>query len=316
MMTSSELSTTTSTLVAKPPFDFTKTLGFLYGFGPTTGEQEIGFDAVTKAITLHRRAVAFEVRSAGTVEQPRLAYTLLSEQPLSEEEQASVADRIRFFLSLDDDLQPFYAIAQADAPFAPVVERLYGLHQPKFLTPFEIACWAVLGQRIPWRMAHRIKMAMVEHWGTSITLPGGTYAAFPEVEQIAEVSNDELLAVVHNARKVEYLRAVIEFFQCVEEQFLREGDYDEVAARIRGIRGIGEWSSHFILVRGLGRMERLSATDRELLKAASLIYNNNQPLTPAELQRILDRYGDTQGQWAFYIRNASPERAAAMEMML
>ncbi len=315
MMTTSQLHTVTGTLTARSPFDYTKTLGFLHGFGPTAGEQEIGFDAVTKAITLHGRAVAFEVRSAGTVEQPRLAYTLWSEQPLSGEEHASVADRVRFFLSLDDDLQTFYAIAQADPPFAPVVERLYGLHQPKFLTPFEIACWAVLGQRIPWRMAQRVKMALVARWGTSITLPGGTYAAFPEVEQLAEVSNDELLTVVRNGRKVEYLRAVIEFFIQADEQFLRDGDYNEVAARIRGIRGIGEWSAHFILARGLGRMEQLSATDKELLKAASMVYNNGQPLAPGEMQRILDRYGETQGQWGFYIRNASPERAAAMEMI-
>lgn len=315
-MTANQLSTYSGTLTALAPFDFAKTLGFLHGFGPTAGEQEIGFDAVTKAITLHGRAVAFEVRSAGTIEQPQLTYMLYSEQALSEEEQASVADRIAFFLSLDDDLQPFYAIAKSDLSFAPVVERLYGLHQPKFLTPFEIACWAVLGQRIPWRMAHRIKMAIVERWGTSITLPDGTYSAFPEVEKLAGISNDELLAVVRTARKVEYLRAVIEFFQGADEQFLRYGDFEEVAARIRAIRGIGEWSAHFILVRGLGRMEHCSSTDKELLKAASMVYNNNQPLSPGELQRILDRYGETQGQWAFYIRNASPERTAAMEMIL
>jgi 3-methyladenine DNA glycosylase/8-oxoguanine DNA glycosylase len=93
------------------------------------------------------------------------------------------------------------------------------------------------------------------------------------------------------------------------------GEYDEVAARIRAIRGIGEWSSYFILLRGLGRMERVSAFDRELGKAASSIYNNGQPLTTAEMQNLLDRYGTTQGYWAFYMRNATPERAAAMEMI-
>jgi DNA-3-methyladenine glycosylase II len=121
--------------------------------------------------------------------------------------------------------------------------------------------------------------------------------------------------VVRNERKVEYLRAVIQFFMKVDEHFLRSGDYDEVAARIRAIRGIGEWSSHFILVRGLGRMERVSAIDKELLEAASQIYNDGQPLSSGEMQRLLDHYGTSQGHWAFYMRNASPERAMAMEMM-
>ena len=56
-----------------------------------------------------------------------------------------IANRLRFFLSLNDDLQPFYRIGLADPPFASVIECLYGLHQPKFLTPFELACWAILG---------------------------------------------------------------------------------------------------------------------------------------------------------------------------
>jgi 3-methyladenine DNA glycosylase/8-oxoguanine DNA glycosylase len=73
--------------------------------------------------------------------------------------------------------------------------------------------------------------------------------------------------------------------------------------------------SYFILLRGLGRMERVSAIDKEMGKAASHIYNNDQPLTTVEMQRLLDRYGAEQGYWAFYIRNATPERAAAMEMI-
>jgi DNA-3-methyladenine glycosylase II len=315
MMTLDRLHSTTGTLTPRAPFDYAKTLGFLYGFGPTAGEQALVIDSLTKALTLQGRAVAFEVRSTGTVEQPALAYTLFSEHVLSEAEHAAVADRISFFISLDEDLQPFYAIARRDPRFATVIEGLYGLHQPKFLSPFEIACWAVLGQRIPWRVAHKLKMALVERWGTSITLPGGSYAAFPEPQQLAAVKPEELTSVVRNERKVEYLQAVIQFFLTVDEHFLRYGDYEEVSACIRAIRGIGEWSSYFILLRGLGRMERVSAIDRELGKAASHIYNNGQPLSTDQMQRLLDQYGAEQGHWAFYIRNATPERAAAMEMI-
>jgi DNA-3-methyladenine glycosylase II len=315
MMTLDRLHSITGTLAPRAPFDFAKALGFLYGFGPTAGEQALAIDSIAKALSLRGRAVAFEVRSTGTVEQPALAYTLFSEHALSEAEQAAVADRISFFLSLDDDLLPFYAIGRRDLSFAPVIERLYGLHQPKFLTPFEIACWAVLGQRIPWRVAHKVKMALVERWGTTIALPGDSYAAFPEPQQLAAASPEDLASVVRNERKVEYLQAVIQFFLTADEHFLRYGDYEEVAARIRAIRGIGEWSPYFILLRGLGRMERVSAIDRELGKAASRVYNNGQPLTTVEMQRLLDRYSIEQGHWAFYIRNATPERAAAMEMI-
>ncbi len=174
----------------------------------------------------------------------------------------------------------------------------------KFLTPFELACWAILAQRNPLAVAHRTKMALVQRWGTGITVQGKAYWAFPAAEQLAIVSPDELAEVVHNTRKVDYLIAVIKFFNSVDEQFLRMGNYDEVATQIRAIRGFGEWSSHFLLIRGLGRVEHVSATDKEISQATSQIYNQGQPLSPTEMQQIINRYGSTQGYWAFYARNA------------
>jgi DNA-3-methyladenine glycosylase II len=312
-MLATTLHTVTGALTPRPPFDFAKTFGFLKAFTPTAGEQTLADETAIKAITLRGQAVAFQLRGAGTLEQPHLTYTLFSERPLSDEEHAAIADRVRFFLSLDDDLQPFYAIGRADPSFAPVIERFYGLHQPKFLTPFEIACWAVLGQRIPMPIAHRIKLALVERFGTSISVNGETYRAFPEPEQLAAVDPAALATVVRNERKLEYLQAVTQFFQEVDESFLRAGDYEQVAARLRDIRGIGEWSAHFILVRGLGRMERVSSVDQELAKAAAKLYNNGQPLTSAELQRLFERYGAMQGYWAYYARIATLDRVQPME---
>jgi DNA-3-methyladenine glycosylase II len=304
MLASNHLHLTTGTITPRAPFDFAKTLAFLADFTPMASEQALAPDSIIKALTLNGRAVAFEIHNAGTVEEPCIAYILYAEEPLSETEHNTITDRIRFFLSLDDDMQPFYAIGRTDAAFAPVIERLYGLHQPKFLTPFELACWAILTQRNPLAIAHRTKMALVERWGTSITVQGKIYWAFPEVEQLATVSPDELAEVVRNGRKVEYLLSVIKFFESVDEQFLRTGSYDEVAAQIRAIRGFGEWSSHFLLIRGLGRVERLSATDKELSKAVAQIYNHGQALPSTEMQQLIDRYRTTQGYWAFYARNA------------
>jgi hypothetical protein len=62
-------------------------------------------------------------------------------------------------------------------------------------------------------------------------------------------------------------------------------------------------------------MEHVSSSDKELLKAASNIYSADQPLSAAELQQILDRFGTTQGYWAFYARNASFDPSQPMEAM-
>jgi DNA-3-methyladenine glycosylase II len=49
-----------------------------------------------------------------------------------------------------------------------VVEGLCGLHQVKFLTPFEAAAWAILSQRISKKVAHIMKDRLVKLLGNNI----------------------------------------------------------------------------------------------------------------------------------------------------
>src|SRR5258707_14373545 len=139
------------------PFDFAKSLGFVEMFAPNAGEQLLAAQRLTKAVMIGGQPLAFEVKSTGMLEQPRLDYTLYAEQPISADLKVAALDRIRFYLSLDDDLKPFYVMAADDPCLAPIVERLYGLHQVKFMTPFEIAAWAVLTQRMPIPVARKVK---------------------------------------------------------------------------------------------------------------------------------------------------------------
>ncbi len=287
------------------PFDFAKSLAFMGMFTPTSGEQRLSGDGrLTKAVALDGRAVVFSVRSEGTVEQPRLSYTLTSAQPLSMLDEATLRDRIAFFLSLDDDLQPFYARAQGDPRFMPVIERLYGLHQVKFLTPFENACWAVLTQRMPMRMARQIKDRIVARYGPSLVLPEGVYRAFPEPETLAAADPAELASIIRNERKATYLQAVTEFFTTHDDTWLRSAPVEEVVAALGGVRGIGAWSASFILIRGLGRMDAALTTGEEFEHAAAQVYNSGQALPAAEMQRLSQYYDAVRGYWAFYCRNA------------
>jgi DNA-3-methyladenine glycosylase II len=297
--------TVSGSLPATPPFDFTKTLRFIGMFSPAAGEQRASATSLTKAVALDGRAVAFTAAPAGDVEHPAVTYTLHADDPLTDADRATLEDRIAFYLSLDDDLRPVYAIARADSVFAPIVERLYGLHQVKFLTPFENACWAVLAQRTPMPIARRTKDALVARYGVQIDVDGTIYGAFPEPQRLAAVAPAELQDILRNERKADYLAAVIRFFAETDERWLRTGPYDEVAASIRAIRGIGEWSASFILIRGLGRVERVPASDAEFANAAARVYNGGAPLPKADLQALIDRYSPYAGHWAYYLRNAT-----------
>jgi DNA-3-methyladenine glycosylase II len=292
----------TGKLTPTPPFDFSKSLQFLGIFGPTKNEQTVSTHSLTKAISIDGQTVVFQLTSIGTTEKPGLEYTLFSAKPFSQAMENAVVERITFFLSLKDDLQPFYRLGREDPDFTPIIEHLYGYHQVKFLTPFENACWAVLTQRNPMKIAQQTKQALVEKYGSSLEVSGSVYWAFPEPMQIAVVDESELLKTIRNDRRTEYLVAVARAFSEADEEFLKTASEEEVEAWLRNIKGIGEWSATFIMVRGLGRMERVPLTEARLFEAASKVYGHGEELNRDDLKRLADKYGLWQGYWAHYIR--------------
>src|SRR4051794_14493037 len=292
--------TVTGSLAPFPPFDFDKSLDFLGFFAPMEGEQTLAARALAKAVLLHGQIVVFEIAVSGSIEQPRLGYRLHSDQPIGDATRLAAEDRMAFFLSLHDDLRPFYAIGLDDPAFAPVIQRLYGYHQVKFLTPFENACWAVLTQRTPIPIAKQLKQALVERFGASLEIGDQRYAAFPEPARLAAADPAALLELVGNPRRVEYLQAVSAAFAGADEAWLRAAPYAEVEAWLRAIKGLGTWSTTFVLLRGLGRMEQLPAGEARLGQAAAQVYG--RALSDQELAAVAERYGAYRGYWAHYLR--------------
>ena len=293
---------TSGTLTPKAPFDYAKSIAFINGFGPMAGEQTMAGLALTKAVFVDGQVVVFDIAPAGDVEQPRLSYTLHAERPLDAATERAAADRIGFFLSIHDDLAPFYALAEDDPVFAPIVKRLRGYHQVKFLTPFEIAAWAVLTQRNSMPIARNLKRALVERYGAPLEVAGKTYWAFPEARTLAEADGGALYDLLPNLRRAEYLQAVAIAFSGADEQWLRSAPYADVLAWLRAIKGIGEWSAGFILLRGLGRTEQFPTGERKLGAIASKLYGQGRKLSEDSIRDIASRYGQYQGYWAHYMR--------------
>jgi DNA-3-methyladenine glycosylase II len=298
--TTMALYTTNGTLPVTPVFDFSQSLAFLRGFSPMSDDQEVTDITLTKAIMVNGRYIAFRMQGAGNAQQPMVGYTLFSEEPLNENTLRKVTARIAFFLSLQDDLRPFYAIAEQDEDFAPVIQRLYGLHHVKFLTLCEIACWSVLVQHRAMPLARKMKRALVERYGGCITVEGHTYWAFPELEHLLTVSEEEFATLISNTRSAHYLYGVVQALSRLDEEFLRTTPYDEAEAALRSIKGIGPWSAGFILLRGLGRMERLQTDMQPFQDAFKKLYRSG--LT---MQQMAERYGPYIGYWSFYLRNAA-----------
>ena len=288
----------TGTLDAVEPYDFRRSLDFLAGFGPMSGEQLVEGGSATKAVMVEGQVVAMRVskgEKAATVD-----YEILSAEPISSKLADSMQERVSFFLSLKDDVKAFYSIAmERDPKFYPIVKESWGLHHVKFPSFLETACWALINQRIQRPIALRIKRSLTEKYGGRIEVDGKAYWAFPDRSRLEGASAKELLEVTRNQRITQRLVSLTSMLDELDEGFLATAPYEKAKERLEKVRGIGEWSSQFILFRGLGRMGRLQALNvRPLVETIKKVYGPEGKT----LEEVNETYGSWAGYWSLYLR--------------
>jgi DNA-3-methyladenine glycosylase II len=281
----------------KPTFKLKRSISFLENFSPTDEEQVLGENSLTKGLRLGGRTIVFRVEQASG--GGRLKATLFSATSLDTLEVEQVLSRVRAFLSVDDDVAEFYQLADADKALQHRLQILRGMHHVRFLTPIEIAVWAVLAQRLPRAQARRAKQALVERFSQSLTVEGHVYWAFPEASEMAVASPAEIEALVKNRMRAPYVHAVIQAFARCDERFLYEAPFDEVESWLRAIHGVGPWSSAFVLFRGLNRADRIPLTE-PIQQAARNVYGAR--FSPGQMRQRFEHYGRWKGYWSLYLR--------------
>lgn len=263
------------------------------------GEQSVSDDAVTKAVSIGGRAVAFRVRQRGGVETPSLDVELFAAEPLDDASRETALGRVAAMLSTDEDLSAFYARAREDERFAPLVDRYRGLHHVRFPSPFEAACWGVVNQRIRLAAARNMKEALVRRAGSSITVDGAEHWAFPEPAAVLALSERELERLLPGGRRAAAVRAAASAFLEVAPGFLSRAPIEEVRAWLRGIHGVGPFTSSFVLYRALGRFDGVAMVSPKLLAAAKAQYGRG--FTERELADVAASYGPWGGHWMLYL---------------
>lgn len=292
-----QMHTVKTGLSAHAPFDFAKSLSFVCGFSPTAGEQHVGSGSLTKALTVRGTPVLCEVETTAKAEE--LTCTMHAAKPIDAAMREEAIARLRFHLSLDDDLAPFYALAENDDVFRPIAQDLRGLHHVKFASLAEIATWAILVQRTPMLVARKMKDALVARFGGTVTKDGTKHRAFPDLATLASLDEPEIAECVRHRPKSAAISEVARALHERGQEWLTSVPYDEADKWLRSLPRIGEWSSAFILFRGLGRMERMSQRGGPIYEAVRRAYGN---ITDDAVDRISDRYGVWRGYWALYLR--------------
>jgi AraC family transcriptional regulator, regulatory protein of adaptative response / DNA-3-methyladenine glycosylase II len=250
----------------RPPYDWDSILGYLRARAISGVEvvengsylRTIGMDGFTGSVEVthlpERQSLCVTIRFPRVQSLP------------------AIIGRVRRVFDLGADIETIDAHLSLDPLLAPLVAQRPGLRAPGGWDGFELAVRAILGQQISVAAARRLAEQLVAIHGERVSSnfvsePRLTHV-FPEARRLALAKSIE---VGMPAARRSALKELAEAAATDSNLFRPFGTIEEAIARLRKIRGVGEWTAQYIALRALRETDAFPAADIGLLRGAEVV---------------------------------------------
>ena len=286
-----EKPTATTTLHPVQPFDFNLSCGIYTRTGVYTHTAYLDgvlykcleLDGEPRLITVEQSKAGLRAKLYGSGTRGQLESTA------------------SWITSSDLDLNPFYA--EADGVMSPIIERLHGLKPPRTATVYEALVIAYTEQQISLRVAMVSQMRIVERYGQLLRHGDLVFHTFPSPAVLAAADTEELRGLGLSRNKADFITGLSKRIESgeLELESLNGMPTGEVREALQSIRGVGEWTSDYVLVRGLGRTEMVPYDDLGTQDSVGLYYKGGVRATRHEVEEILGKFGSYAGLANYYL---------------
>jgi DNA-3-methyladenine glycosylase II len=273
------------------------------------------WDGITyrRVIVMEGRPTELAVRQTGSVAAPRLIVTATPPpQTLPGKRDArSVLDEL---LGLRIDLTDWYQTAEGDARLRPLADAFRGMKPPRFPTIFEALVNAFACQQL----SLEVGLELLNRVGTLCSARVGTLHdaryAFPSAHDVARLPPEQYRAIGFSHQKV---RALLGLARAIVGQELNlesiAGESDSVVRqRLLALRGVGRWTSEYVLLRGLGRLHVFPGDDVGAQKRLARWLGRSRPMDYAGVRRAVERWQPYSGLLYFHLLLDGLSQAGAL----
>ncbi len=244
-----------------PPYDWEAMLGYL---APRAipGMERVADNAYSRTFFVGAASGRFTVRNL-PAEGGLLADIEVSDQTAV----PAVCARLALMFDTERDVAAIAACLGPDPVLGPMIRLRPGLRAPGAWDGFELAVRAVLGQQVSVAAARMLALRLVALCGRTLPDDGsGLALAFPDAPLMAAT---DLAALGMPGSRRAALRALAEAACADATLFDPSDDLQLCVGRLRRIRGIGEWTAHYIALRAARCMDAFPHADLALLRAAA-----------------------------------------------
>ena len=181
-----------------------------------------------------------------------------------------IVARVRRQFDTGADIETIEAHLASDPLLGSLIVQRHGLRAPGGWDGFELATRAILGQQISVVAARRLAGKLVVLHGKPVSKdyvshPELTHV-FPSAKQLATAKSIALGAPI---ARLEALKAIAQAVVADPNLFSPFGTIEEIVERLKAIRGVGEWTAHYIALRAIREMDAFPSSDIGLLRATA-----------------------------------------------
>ena len=210
-------------------------------------DQRVAGSRVAKAVWLCGRPALLRLQIGRRLVRCEIG----SRRRLGPDEMAAAHDMAVRLLGLHADPAAFERRARRDRDRRRLVKPRPGLRVLQNSSPFEALCWSIIGQQINLALAFRCRSAMFDL--ADLPVIDGL-RPHPGPAAVAGIAPRALRQRQFSGRKIEYLQDTSVAIEAGELSLaaLAAGSAVRAERRLLELRGIGPWSSNYVMMRGFG----------------------------------------------------------------
>jgi DNA-3-methyladenine glycosylase II len=256
---------------------------------------EVRSDSVRKAIFIDHKPTLIEIIESNN----HLIINVL----MGENLEKDIIEFVKDWFDYDRDMTSFYELLRQDSDLEYMASDYNGLRLMGIPDLFEALCWSIIGQQINLTFAYKLKRRFTETYGTKLTYENSDYYLFPKPEIVANIKVEDLLPLQFSNRKAEYLIEIAKQFVSgnISKEILSGQTTTEAIRLLVGIRGIGEWTANYALMKSLKRLECVTYGDVGLYNALHNLKGFDKRPSRETLDLFFDNFKNWEAYTVFYL---------------
>jgi DNA-3-methyladenine glycosylase II len=234
-------------------------------------------------------------------------HSIIVEFPISKPHprlREKAAAFIMEWLDINRELKDFYQMAESDEILQKISQKHFGLRIIGIPDLFEAMTWAVIGQQINLTFAYTLKKRFVEQYGECIDFEGRTYWLYPEPAGIAEIDVEDLRKLQFTNRKAEYIIGIAKLMKAgliTKNNLLQGDDYPQLKETLKKVRGIGDWTADYVMMKCLHHPRAFPKADVGLHNAIRLQKGIEGKPAIIEIEKMAENWKGWEAYAVFYL---------------